>query len=505
MVRTLPLAALLLLAGCPSASDKGDDSAQPAGTDADGDGYDAEEGDCDDGDAVIHPDALETCDEVDNDCDDEIDEEVATTWYTDADEDGFGDPDLPISACTKPEGVALLGTDCDDGDATIHPQASEVCDSVDNDCDDLIDDADDSVDLSDGLPFYQDQDEDGYGDPDASELRCDLGDGFVENSLDCDDTSSAISPEAIEVCDGVDNDCDLAIDAEDDSATGTFSAYVDADGDGYGDPDSTVTVCELGDGSTDDATDCDDGSPDINPGAPEICDHGVDDNCDGVTDDDCTACGDLKIVEYFDSFTTGLTPLDEGAALLGASVSSASSDAGFAAYYDALGDGGWDVMVVDVPGSTLPSGVGTRLSTAISAGTTVLFSYWYLGYDKTTAAVLGVSVDSSFTTPLPLSAASGSTLWDIEETLPDSIEGYTYDAGTNGEVLSPVDASTSETLAIYSGDASQEAILATFSGQVIVNGFLPWDFQTTDDDADDVDDMAELYANEIVWATGCSP
>ena len=48
---------------------------------------DLTEEDCDDGNADINPDATETCDGVDNNCDGEIDEGVTTTFYADGDEE----------------------------------------------------------------------------------------------------------------------------------------------------------------------------------------------------------------------------------------------------------------------------------------------------------------------------------------------------------------------------------------------------------------------------------
>ena len=86
---------LILCSACRS--DKQDSGAAtqdsaPALVDEDSDGFDASE-DCDDADASIHPGAEESCNELDDDCDGEIDEGLTTTWHPDADGDGFGEHD----------------------------------------------------------------------------------------------------------------------------------------------------------------------------------------------------------------------------------------------------------------------------------------------------------------------------------------------------------------------------------------------------------------------------
>ena len=111
------------------------------------------------------------------------------------------------------------------------------------------------------------------------------GDGFDED-VDCDDADPQVNPEATEVCDGADNDCDGLIDLDDDSldASTKVLLYVDADGDGYGDAALTQEACEAGDGLVADDTDCDDTNVDRFPGNPEVCD-GVDNDCDDDVDD----------------------------------------------------------------------------------------------------------------------------------------------------------------------------------------------------------------------------
>jgi len=136
--RLVPIAfALCLQGGCvPEITQPGSSS-----SDADGDGYVAAE-DCDDGNAWVYPDAIELCDGVDNDCDDEIDENPPAL-YRDSDGDGFGDPSNETEAsCEWSSGYSPYGTDCDDSDADVYPGAGETCDDLDNDCDDLIDEDD---------------------------------------------------------------------------------------------------------------------------------------------------------------------------------------------------------------------------------------------------------------------------------------------------------------------------------------------------------------------------
>ena len=127
--------------------------------DADGDGFVASM-DCDDTDPLISPDAEETCNAVDDDCDGDIDEGLATApWFIDSDGDGYGSLDGVVESCASPEGYTGNDWDCDDTDAEVHPGAEEVCSGPDRDCDghapgpcrSCLDIRDHGVDTGDGL------------------------------------------------------------------------------------------------------------------------------------------------------------------------------------------------------------------------------------------------------------------------------------------------------------------------------------------------------------------
>ena len=243
--------------------------------DVDGDGYTSDT-DCNDANAAINPGASEVCDGIDNNCNGNIDEGVQTTFYADADGDGYGDAASTTLACSVPAGFVADATDCNDANASINPGAAEVCNGIDDNCDGNIDE---------GLTFttyYADADGDTYGDAASTVSTCDGAPaGYVADATDCNDADGAVNPSATEVCNGIDDNCDGNID---EGLTFT-TYYADADGDTYGDAASTVSTCDGAPaGYVADATDCNDADGAVNPSAPEVC-NGIDDNCNGNIDE----------------------------------------------------------------------------------------------------------------------------------------------------------------------------------------------------------------------------
>jgi hypothetical protein len=234
---------------------------------------------------------------VDNtdDCDDENPYlGLPAAWVQDRDGDGFGagTPSAPDGVAPGADYVLLVfGVDCDDDPATgtfSYPGGNEICDGSDNNCDGEVDDEDDELDLTDPstLTFYQDADGDTFGDEDASVVGCAAPAGYVSDDQDCDDRPGVgddVNPSALELCDGLDNDCDFAVDDQDASVdpSSALTWYQDFDGDEYGDPGFCIVRGEQPPFHPGTAGDCDDTEPAVNPGEPEVCGDGLDNDCVG--------------------------------------------------------------------------------------------------------------------------------------------------------------------------------------------------------------------------------
>lgn len=239
------------------------DGSHPAGTAASA-------SDCDDADAAVHPGAPEGCDGKDSDCNGSMSGEAL--WYEDADGDGFGDPTTAGGSCEPvTAGQTVLGGDCNDQDPEVNPSRADLCDGLDNDCDTQTDE--------DAPRWYPDSDGDGFGAPGTAVQSCAQPAGYALSDQDCAGTDPSRHPGARDVCDGIDNDCDGAIDA------GNVPPwYPDSDGDGWGNAAAPSSSCPAGAGSVPVGGDCQDSSRAVHPAAAELCD-GLDNDCSGTADD----------------------------------------------------------------------------------------------------------------------------------------------------------------------------------------------------------------------------
>ena len=231
--------------------------------------------DCDDTDSTVFPGALEICDNLDNNCDNQIDEGLTMDYYNDNDGDGFGAGSV-IMTCSPMSSQVLNNTDCDDTDSTVFPGAQELCDGQLNNCNGNM------------LLTESDDDNDGY-------VECEIDTGGWDGNPsklgdDCDDTNPGVNPEASEICDNMDNNCNNQIDEGI-----ALDYYNDNDGDGFG-AGSAIMTCSPTSSQVLNNTDCDDTDPSVNPNAIEVCGDNFDNDCDGIIDYGCIDCAGINLV-----------------------------------------------------------------------------------------------------------------------------------------------------------------------------------------------------------------
>jgi len=150
----------------------------------------------------------------------------------------------------------------------------------------------------DATVWFRDVDGDGSGDADGPYDACEAPIGHVANADDCNDQDPEVRPGAAEACDGVDNDCNGAIDDGADGGAATW--FADVDSDGFGDPESATEACIEPDGFVGNSEDCNDDDPGIHPDADDLPRDGVDGDCDGVdaeTLSERAHVGDLALLD----------------------------------------------------------------------------------------------------------------------------------------------------------------------------------------------------------------
>ncbi|AIZ42363.1 putative metal-binding motif-containing protein [Cellulophaga baltica] len=145
--------------------------------------------------------------------------------------------------------------------------------------------------------WYQDSDGDGFGNLSNSKQSCTQPEGYVSDNTDFDDNNSTSNPDAIELCNGIDDNGNGIIDenaticgelnvCENGTCVTAVTYYKDADGDLFGNPnDSIIAGNNAPTNYVIDNTDCDDMNSSINPEAKENLSDSVDNNCNGEVDE----------------------------------------------------------------------------------------------------------------------------------------------------------------------------------------------------------------------------
>lgn len=212
-----------------------------------------------------------------------IEDCLPSTWYADADGDGFGDASTAQFICPPPSGFVSNPFDCDDSDGAIGgPQVYYIdldddgwgdasvstlaCDQPSGFTDNDLDCDDNDIEIGDATMYFRDLDVDGWGDPDEMVMSCEPIAGYVDDDSDCDDTDAAVGP------------------------PGMWS--IDVDGDGHGANSGVVgPLCVAPPGFAPPG-DCDDADPLLYPGAP--CNDGdtLSGNDHYSFDGNCTCIGE---------------------------------------------------------------------------------------------------------------------------------------------------------------------------------------------------------------------
>jgi hypothetical protein len=181
-------------------------------------------------------------------------------------------------------GTGDAATCVEQGDCTAPTDGGSVGGAVDGGA---VDAAGPDSSVCTPTAYYRDRDGDGHGSPLFVKMGCEQPEDYVANDTDCDDSCESCYPGGEEVCDYEDNDCDEDVD---EGLRQVF--YVDADGDGFGDPArATSARCEEPDSDltyVDNGEDCHDDVPFAHPNQHRWFEDAIDGtandfdyNCDG--------------------------------------------------------------------------------------------------------------------------------------------------------------------------------------------------------------------------------
>ncbi|MFM7770801.1 MAG: MopE-related protein, partial [Bacteroidota bacterium] len=184
-------------------------------------GYVLNNSDCDDANANINTSVSEICNDIDDNCNNLIDDGLTfQNYYADTDNDSFGAGNATSSCSDLGAGYVLDNTDCNDNDANVNEASTEICNDIDDNCNNLIDD---------GLTFqnyYADADNDSFGAGTATSSCSDLGAGYVLDNTDCNDNDANVNPAAEDIAgNGIDENCDGQIDNGVEELSSSFTLF----------------------------------------------------------------------------------------------------------------------------------------------------------------------------------------------------------------------------------------------------------------------------------------
>ncbi len=248
--------------------------------------------DCNDLDGAVYPGAPEVCNGIDDDCSGTADGPgvcPTVTYHCDSDADGHVSK-ASSGSCSSyqcvPTGCrGTPGDDCDDTRPLVNPSRHENCDTAyDDNCDNSLD----ALNALNCVQWYRDRDGDGFGHPTQSQCRCaSAGEHVVlaPRNRDCNDQNANIHPDAAEVCNGIDDNCNSAVDEG--GVCPVLTYYCDLDGDTYvskaASGQCSAYLCVPAGCSPTAGTDCNDADSRVRPGTAENCLTAYDDNCNTLT------------------------------------------------------------------------------------------------------------------------------------------------------------------------------------------------------------------------------